>query len=322
MSLKEQVLDVLISHRGEDISGQDLADRFHVSRAAVWKAIRILKEEGHLIEAGQNRGYRLLQSSDVLSEAAIAPLLNAPLDKTFITVVKECSSTNDFIKQCAAANAPSGTCIIADRQISGRGRQGRTFYSPSGGLYLSMLFRPSLLIRESAFITIAAAVAVCRAVKKVCNISLEIKWVNDLFLNGKKVGGILTEAAADLEGGMLEYAIVGIGLNISFDETLPEEINAIAGALYEKKPPKALRCELAAAILNELYELEQSPASSLEQYRTLSFLPGRMIKVVSGVRTGMAKALAITDEGCLLVEYEDHTQIALNSGEVHIVSVE
>lgn len=318
MKLKEQILDILIKNKGESISGQQLADHFHVSRAAVWKAIRVLKEEGHLITAGQNRGYTLLPNSDVLSIAAIAPLLHSPLHADLLTIVSECSGTNDCVRQLALKSAPSGTCFIADSQTNGKGRQGRIFYSPPGGLYLSMLFRPTLSIQESTFLTIAAAVAVCRAVKKVCHVSLQIKWVNDLFLNGKKVGGILTEAAADLEGGTLEYAIVGIGLNLYFHQTIPEEITNIAGAIYEHPPAKSLRCELAAALLNELYELEQAPLSSLEEYRQLSFLPGKSIQIISGIRPGLAKAIAITDQGHLLVEYPDHTQMVLNSGEVHL----
>lgn len=316
MKLKDQVLHILIQNKGKSISGQQLADQFHVSRAAVWKVIRTLKEEGHLIEAGPNKGYTLLPSSDVLSTAAIVPLLLPPLHEKLLTIVSKCPCTNDCVRQLALKSAPSGTCFIADSQTNGRGRRGHSFYSPSGGLYLSMLFHPVIPMHESAFLTIAAAVAVCRAVKKVCDISLEIKWVNDLFFNGKKVGGILTEASTDLEGGTLDYAIIGIGLNLFFP--IPEELSAIAGTLYKQKPAESLRCELAAAILNELYQLEQNPASSLEEYRELNFLPGKMIQIVSGVRTGMAKAIAITDRGHLLVEYPDHTQLELNSGEVHI----
>lgn len=321
MSLKEQILHILIEHRGQTVSGQQLANQFHVSRAAVWKAIRTLKEEGHLIQAGQNRGYTLLPNSDVLSVTAIAPLLLPPLNSELLTVVSQCSCTNDYMRQLAIHSAPAGTCFLADTQTNGRGRQGRTFYSPSGGLYLSMLLRPSLPIHESTFLTTAAAVAVCRAVKNICNISLKIKWVNDLFLNGKKVGGILTEAVTNLEGGTFEYAIVGIGLNIFFREPVPDQLTSIITSLYDTEPDQAIRCKLAAAILNELYQLEQNPSSSLEEYRTLNFVPGKTIQIASGIRTGIAKALSITDQGHLLVEYPDHTQMTLNSGEVRIIGI-
>ncbi len=321
MSLKEQLLYELIKNRGKSMSGQQLADQFHVSRTAIWKTIRTLKEEGHLIQAGQNRGYTLLSNSDVLNVPAIAPLLLPPLNATFLTVVSQCSCTNDCIKQLAIQSAPAGTCFLADAQTNGRGRQSRSFYSPPGGLYLSMLLRPSLPMYKSTFLTIAAAVAVCRAVKKICNISLEIKWVNDLFLNGKKVGGILTEAVTDLEGGTFEYAIVGIGLNIFFREPIPNELTSIVTSLYNTEPDGAIRCKLAAAILNELYQLEQNPSSSLEEYQALNFVPGKTIQIISGIRTGTAKALSITEQGQLLVEYPDHTQITLNSGEIQIMDI-
>ena len=321
MSLKEQVLRILTERRGEAVSGQWLADQFHVSRAAVWKVIRALKEDGHFIQAGQNRGYTLLPNSDVLSVTAIAPLLLPPLRSELLTIVSQCSCTNDLARQLAIQSAPAGSSVLADTQTNGRGRQRRSFYSPPGGLYLSMLLRPSLSMQESTFLTIAAAVAVCRAVKKICNIPLEIKWVNDLFLNGKKVGGILTEAVTDLEGDTYEYAIDGIGLNIFFREAIPDELASIVTSLYDIEPDGAIRCQLTAAILNELYQLEQNPCSSLKEYRALNFVPGRKIQIISGIRTGTAKALSITDQGQLLVEYPDHTQITLNGGEIQIMDI-
>ena len=166
MSLKEQVLHILIEQKGQAVSGQWLANQFHVSRAAVWKAIRALKEDGHFIQAGQNRGYTLLPNSDVLSVTAIAPLLLPPLRSELLTIVSQCSCTNDLVRQLAIHSAPAGSCVLADTQTNGRGRQGRSFYSPPGGLYLSMLLRPSLLMQESTFLTIAAAVAICRCSKK------------------------------------------------------------------------------------------------------------------------------------------------------------
>lgn len=321
MSLKEQVLHILIEQKGQAVSGQWLANQFHVSRAAVWKAIRALKEDGHFIQAGQNRGYTLLPNSDVLSVTAIAPLLLPPLRSELLTIVSQCSCTNDLVRQLAIHSAPAGSCVLADTQTNGRGRQGRNFYSPPGGLYLSMLLRPSLLMQESTFLTIAAAVAICRAVKKICNLSLEIKWVNDLFLNGKKVGGILTEAVTDLEGGTFEYVIVGIGLNIFFREAIPNELAPIATSLYDTEPDGGIRCQLTAAILNELYQLEQNPSSSLKEYQALNFVPGKTIQIISGIRTGIAKALSITEQGQLLVEYPDQTQIPLNSGEIQIMDI-
>ena len=304
---------------GERLMEIQLAERLGVSRAAIWKAVQSLREEGHGISAGSNRGYCLLPESDVLSRAGISPYLKSPLAPQMLTVLQECESTSDLAGQLARSGAPAGTAVLAGHQTRGKGRRGKSFYSPPGGLYLSMVLQPSLPVSENSFLTIAAAVAVCRGVREVCNLELSIKWVNDLFWKGNKVGGILTEATADLEGGTLQNAVVGVGLNIWFQDPLPSELDGVATALYVKKPAGELRCRLAAAILNQLYALEEAPKTALNEYRALSFLPGHRIQVLTGKRTGPAKALAITDEGCLLVEYPDGRRDALASGEVRIL---
>ena len=319
MALKQDVLAALIEYRGSIVSGEHLAQRFGVSRAAVWKAIAALKAEGNRIEAGSRRGYCLTTDSDVLSRASLLPFLSEDSRvRERLTVLPECTCTNDLARILAQEGAPAGTAVVAGSQTQGRGRRGHTFYSPRGGIYLSMVLRPTLPLEDTTRLTMAAAVAVCQAVQEVCGRELSIKWVNDLYWRNWKVGGILTEAAADLEGGTLDYAVVGIGLNVHWEESVPPELDGIAGALYDNKPDGECRSQLAAALLQRLDGIEDQPEKALEEYRARSFLPGRDIEILSGRRTGQARALDITPSGGLLVQYPDGEQAILLSGEVRV----
>ena len=228
-------------------------------------------------------------------------------------------STNTVCKSLAAQGAPSGTAVIARRQTAGRGRLGRRFESPAGkGIYLSLVLRPGLPMTEAQAVTVSAAVAVCRVVKRLCGLDLGIKWVNDLYYNGKKVCGILTEAGADIESGQLEWLVVGIGLNLtSRPEDWPEELRPIAGSLYPGGPAPVSRAALAGAIARELLGL--CPAfDCLDEYRARCFVPGHWVTVCTGAETYAAKALCIDDAGRLVVEREGGRQIALQHGEVSI----
>ena len=319
MALKQDILSVLLENRGSAVSGEQLAQRFGVSRAAVWKAIAALKAEGNRIEAGSRRGYCLTADSDALSKTSLLPFLSEDSRvRERLTVLPECTCTNDLARILAQEGAPSGTAVVAESQTQGRGRRGHTFYSPRGGIYLSMVLRPTLPLEDTTRLTMAAAVAVCQAVQEVCDRELAIKWVNDLYWQGRKVGGILTEAAADLEGGTLDYAVVGVGLNVHLDQPLPPALRERAGALYEEKPDGECRSRLAAALLQRLDGIEDQPEMALEEYRARSFLPGRDIEVLSGRRTGRARALDITPAGGLLVQYPDGEQAILLSGAVRV----
>ena len=210
MTTKERILALLEENRGTPLSGEVLAEELGVSRTAVWKAIKDLQKAGHAIAAAQNRGYTLDTDSEVLSEQGVRLFLrNKSLN---LVVAQELESTNLTAKQMAAAGAPHGTLVVADSQTAGRGRRGRSFASPPGtGLYLSMVLRSALPMQSAVLVTSAAAVAVCRAVERAAGKRLDIKWVNDLFYRGKKCCGILTEAAADVETGGVDYLVVGIG---------------------------------------------------------------------------------------------------------------
>ena len=228
--------------------------------------------------------------------------------------IAETTSTNDDAKRPEYRH---GDIVWAERQTAGRGRLGRSFTSPAGkGVYCSVVLRPPLPAANAQTATIGAAVAVCRAVQMLCGLGLAIKWVNDLYYKGKKVCGILTEAGTDLESGQLEWLVVGIGLNLTATAAdWPEELARRAGSLYPGGPAPVSRAALAGAIARELLAL--CPAfDCLDEYRARCFVPGHWVTVCTGTETYAAKALAIDEEGRLVIQRENGRQEALRCGEV------
>ena len=226
----------------------------------------------------------------------------------------ECTaSTNTDLRIAALMGAPAGTTIIAATQTSGRGRRGHTFASPTGGLYLSTLLRPAAAINPGQ-ITCLAAVAAARAIESLCALSVDIKWVNDLYLNGRKVAGILAEGVLSPDG-RLAAVVLGIGINVC--GTLPTELDGIATTLAEHGATLS-REDLAAAFLNEWERVCTADHTAvMEEYRRRNLVLGRLVTVVQGEASYPATVLAITDDGHLRVSAPDGERV-LSSGEVSL----
>lgn len=323
MNLKEQVLTVLETNRGKNISGAKLAEELSVSRNAVWKAIKALEEDGYSITAVTNKGYCLSNNTDILSSQSISKYLTKETKNLRIESYKSVSSTNTVLKSFAEQGEPEGKVIIAEEQTSGRGRMNRNFYSPAkSGIYMSILLRPTLTAQESLFITTSAAVAVAEAIELVAGCEAKIKWVNDIFCNGRKVCGILTEGSLDLENGKLKYAVLGIGVNVlKPNGDFPEELKNVATAVYDEKLYSAdERSRLTAEILNRFWKYYETieQRTFLEEYKKRSFIIGKEINVISGDIIKKAIALDIDDQCRLIVKFEDGTISPLSSGEVSI----
>ena len=318
---KNSVLLFLQDHPDTFVSGAELARWLGLSRTAVWKAVEQLRQEGYAIESLPRRGHRLLSSSDVLSEEGIVRALrhaDLPL-KVFPSI----SSTNSVLKEMAAQDAPAPLALVAAEQTAGRGRLGRSFYSPAGsGLYLSLLLRPDLEASEATALTACAAVAVSEAIEALSGVSVGIKWVNDLMLGGRKVCGILTEAGLDLESGRMSHVIIGIGINLRPPEgDFPEDIRTVAGSVFGETPIPDLRNRLAADILDRLLDTAADPAAEtvFEKYRERSIVPGRAIRVLSpGKEPEPAEALALNRDYSLRVRLSDGSLQDLRSGEISI----
>lgn len=318
---KEQMLSLLEQHRGEPLSGAAAAKMLGLSRAAVWKAIEELRKEGYAITAVTNRGYRLSETNDLLSaEGIFVHCADLPITKEQIHVEKVVDSTNRLARMMAVEGAAHGSVFLAEEQTQGRGRRGRSFFSPNGkGLYMSILLRPTGTSEQAVLTTTAASVAVCRALQETLGIEAKIKWVNDLFWNDKKICGILTEAVTDVESGTIESLVLGIGINTTSTEAdFPLELRKIAGSVFADSPVS--RNVLAAAVLAHVFAIAEAPIAGefMEEYRARSLVLGREITVHSGTETYPAKAIDIDSAGALIAEKKDGTRILLNSGEVSI----
>lgn len=320
MSVKDNVLKELEENKGNYISGGELASILGVSRNAIWKAIRILKKNGYQIDAVPNKGYCLAIQNDILSSQSIQQYLNYDLD---LHIQKTVSSTNTVLKKKAENGAPHGTVLISEEQTSGRGRMGKKFYSPSGtGIYLSILLKPDIPANEALFLTTSAAVAVSKAIEDVSDKKADIKWVNDIYIDNKKVCGILTEASFNMESGKLDYAVVGIGINVCFPENgFPEEIDSIATAIFNHNNDSInKRSILIAHLLNYFMEYYNNfkSKSYVEEYISRSMLIGKEITVIDGSKTQDALALEIDNECRLKVRLDSGVEKWLNSGDVSI----
>lgn len=322
MSVKIEVLKALEENRGTFFSGEALANKLNISRAAVWKAIKQLKEEGYSIKAISNKGYSLSIETDVLSREGINIFLTEENKGLDIEVYKELDSTNVYAKQLAVQGALHGTVVLAEEQTAGRGRRGRSFYSPgSTGIYMSIILRPNMEANEAILITTATSVAVAKAIETVTRIKTGIKWVNDIYIDEKKVAGILTEAVTDFESGKIECVIVGIGINFSTPKnSYPDEIKEIATSLYENKPNDITRNQLVAEIINQVLASFKNLQSKefIEDYKEKSIVIGRDIYILSNNSKTKAKAIDIDEQGGLIVLTEDGVVKTLNSGEISI----
>ena len=332
MKTADQVLDLLEKNKGKAISGERIAEVLGISRAAVWKHIKALKEEGYVISSVSNRGYELLETGDVFSTKSIMQELTDKENgyngkiKIEAEVRDEVTSTNALLKDMAAEGADEGRALIAKKQTAGRGRLGRNFFSPKNGIYLSILLKPDMDFREAMLLTTIAAVAVVEAVREVTGKDTGIKWVNDVYLEGKKICGILTEAVTDVENGKLSYAVVGIGVNITrpSDENFPEELRDIAGFIYDgEEPPKGIMSKLTASIIKNYFKYyEKLPEHSfMESYKQHQILLNKKIFVITSESSKNARVKGVDDEARLLVEYEDGKEEALFTGEVSIREV-
>ena len=274
-----------------------------------------------------NHGEEIISSADTENIRLSAEAVRSGLDSTDterkIIVLDETDSTNNEAKKLAAEGAVHGTVVIADSQTAGRGRLDRQFVSPAGkGLYMSIIIRPESDIKFAPMITSAAAVAAAIAVENICGSEVQIKWVNDLYMNGKKICGILTEAAVNTDGKSLEYVIVGIGINVrSISDELDDELKLRASSIEDETGKILDRNVLCAAVLNELdtWLGKIEDRSYITEYRQREFLTGKRIIAESGGKIITGTAVGIDRNANLMVELPNGDIINLNSGEANLL---
>lgn len=321
MAVTDDVLELLENSDGP-ISGEEMAEKLGISRNSVWKAVGKLKEAGYEIQAGTNRGYRLVSSGNVLTPQGVRRLLTGSAKGCAIDVRDSVTSTNTVLKAIAEQGGAEGMALIAQQQTQGKGRLGRTFLSPKGtGLYISILLRPKFSAEESLCVTTAAAVAVAEAIDSVTGKHAMIKWVNDVYMKGRKVCGILTEASVDFENSGLNYAIVGIGVNVQEPPGgFAPEIRDVAGALYKEEVPAGVRTQLAAEILNRFFGFYDhlTQRTFMNAYRERSLLTGMEVTFAQGDTVKEGLVLGVDDEARLQVHLPNGEEKLFSAGEVNI----
>lgn len=322
MRTKEKVLHSLRQTEGF-VSGESLSETLGVSRAAVWKAVTALREQGYVIDSVTNKGYRLVSAPDLLTEDTIRDGLESTLVSE-IHALETVDSTNNEAKRWAHQGAPHGSVFVAEEQTGGKGRLGRVWKSPpKTGLWFSILLRPKASPEQVTNLTLFSGLAVAKAIRALTGCDAKIKWPNDVVIGSQKVCGILTEMAAEMES--VEYVIPGIGVNVN-TEDFPEEIAWKATSLFLSTGKKWPRALVLQAILKELELLLQRQETSgtrsvLDEYRENCVTIGRPVSTQRGNIRLSGIAEDITDEGELVVRQSNGSLLVINSGEVSVQGI-
>lgn len=319
--MKEEILRLLRSADGY-ISGQELCNRFGVSRTAVWKAINQLKEAGYEIEAQQNKGYKLMAAPDLMTEAEIKSLMHTEWVAKEVLYFDTIDSTNTKAQELAEKGYPSGTLVVADKQESGKGRRGRSWVSPSGtGIFMTLMIKPDINPNNASMLTLVAALAVAKAITSVTGEEALIKWPNDIVVNGKKVCGILTEMNAQFD--YINNIVVGIGINVH-NESFPEEISQMASSLMIEAGGKRFhRAQIIAETMSyfeqyyDTFLKTQDLSALVREYDELLVNRNKSVRVLDPKEPFDGKAMGITPKGELIVDTWESRKL-VSSGEVSV----
>ena len=319
--MKEEILRLLRSADGY-ISGQELCNRFGVSRTAVWKAINQLKEAGYEIEAQQNKGYKLMAAPDLMTEAEIKSLMHTEWVAKEVLYFDTIDSTNTKAQELAEKGYPSGTLVVADKQESGKGRRGRSWVSPSGtGIFMTLMIKPDINPNNASMLTLVASLAVAKAITSVTGEEALIKWPNDIVINGKKVCGILTEMNAQFD--YINHIVVGIGINVH-NESFPEEISQMASSLMIEAGGKRFhRAQIIAETMSyfeqyyDTFLKTQDLSALVREYDELLVNRNKSVRVLDPKEPFDGKAMGITPKGELIVDTWESRKL-VSSGEVSV----
>ena len=319
--MKSEILR-LLKENDTYISGQQLCEQFQVSRTAIWKVIDQLKKEGYQIEAVRNKGYRLIESPDVMSKAEIDSLVDTKWAGKNVIYYDETDSTNNRAKEAGNNKEPHGTLFVADMQMAGKGRRGRVWKSPSGSsIYMTILLYPDIPPVKAPQLTLIMAIAVAEGIREVTGLETKIKWPNDIVVNGKKICGILTEMSTEID--YINHVVIGIGINVNM-ESFPEDIAKTATSLRIEAGKEFRRFELIAAIVEHFEKAYEAVCEAgslepiMEDYNRLLVNCGRQVRVLEPEHEYDALALGIDKTGELQVECEDGSRKSVFAGEVSV----
>ena len=319
--MKEEILKMLRETDGY-ISGQELCNKFGVSRTAIWKVMKQLKEAGYNIEAQQNKGYHIVSAPDVMDAAELKSIWKPKWVGCEILYFDSIDSTNTKAQELAEKGYPSGTLVVADKQIAGKGRRGRNWESPSGcGIFMTLMLKPDINPNNASMLTLVSARTVENALADTTGKDDKIKWTNDIVIDGRKVCGILTEMSAQFD--YINNIVIGIGINVN-NSSFPEEISATASSLRLLSGGKKYRRAEIIEKIMEYFEkyysifLETEDLSALvNEYNAMLVNMKKQVKVLDPKEPFEGKAMGITKTGELIVDTWESRKL-VSSGEVSV----
>lgn len=318
--MKEKILEFLKSQK-EYLSGEEISSKLGITRAGVWKNINKLKEEGYNIESMTRKGYRLITTPNIITKSEVSSIIHTKVLGKDIRYYDQINSTNEMAKTLAREGSAEGTVVIADRQLSGKGRLGKHWDSPSGtGIWMSIILKPDIMPVQASQLTLLAGLSVCEAINKVTGLESQIKWPNDVVVNKKKVCGILTEMSAELDG--INYIIVGIGINVNTKEFAEELSHATSLSLEGGKD--YMRRYIIKETLEVfekdymVYKKERNIKHFLQRYKDNCITLNGDVKIITHQKEYTAYAKDIAKDGSLIVTDEQGQEETIFSGEVSV----
>lgn len=324
MSTRDKILELFRDHTDSYLSGQEISRLLNISRAAVWKQVKTLRKLGFEIEAKTSQGYRLLGASDRLLAAEIEHDLATRVIGNSIITHAEVDSTNALAKHLAETGTDEGFVIVADRQTAGRGRLGRYWESPPGvNLYCSIILRPKIPIQQAPQLTFLSAVAVAETLNEICNLGAEVKWPNDILVDGAKISGLLNEMNAETE--QIHFVVLGIGINLNMlAEQFPSELNYRATSVLLETGKLVDRLLFLRTLLKkidkyycELLEVGFSPIRN--RWEALCNIMNRDIEVDGGNALICGTVVGLDTDGALRVQLNDGSVQRILAGDVRLL---
>lgn len=330
--MRERILNLLYQRKKEYVSGEELSQKVGISRTAIWKHIQALKIEGYKINSQKRSGYSLISVPDLLLPYEIKRNLKTKILGKKIYHFKEIGSTNDFVIELARKGIEEGTIAIGEIQTKGKGRLGREWSSPFGGLWISIILKPAILPTQAPRMTVIAALAVAETIRKLYSLDAFIKWPNDVLIRSpftahrspfKKVCGILTEMGAEQD--TVNYVVIGIGANLNIDiKKFPMQFRKNATSLEKELGRKIDKVEFTKRMLEEIEKFyllfkRRGFTPILKEWKKISATLGKMVKAVSGRRMIEGKAIDIDSDGALIIKTKKGKKEKILAGDVTLM---